>query len=266
MHPYYQAAARYLEIVLEYGKPWVGKKVLDIGAAECWATRRFAEAGSEAVALEYSADPNRMGKAQILLNCLPIHFLRLTGDGERLPFQDNTFDRIFCCSVLHHFFDFPQAVREIFRTLKPGGVFFGIHEAFHPPYYTEQSVLEMSEDTIPNIQLGINERSYPTTYYRRTFGKTGLNFDLVNPRWDTRREGSSLIVKKGTGIYDNPDFVPYSLEKRAVREDLSGLISRFLLRSRLWRIAANPLIFPLIRFQILNWTTKERIIVAKKPV
>ena len=52
-HPYYQSAAWYLKIVLAYGKPWAGKRVLELGTAECWGTRHFAEAGAEAAALDY---------------------------------------------------------------------------------------------------------------------------------------------------------------------------------------------------------------------
>lgn len=263
-YPYYEDAARYLEVVLEYGKPWSGKRVLEVGAAESWATRHFAEVGADAAALDY--DPSRMIKAQIILDSLPIHFLRVKGDGERLPFRAKTFDCVFCCSVLHHFFDFPQAVKEISRTLKPGGVFLAIHEAFHPPHYTEEMVLRIHQDTLLNMGYGINEGSFTAAYYRQVFRKEGMKLDFINPRWDTRREGLSLIVKKGTGIYDNPDFIPYSLEARAGRKNLTGLISRFLLRSRLWRLAANPIVFPLIRFHILNWTTKERIIAARKPL
>ena len=262
-HPYYEAAAWYLKIVLEYGKPWTGKKALELGAAECWGTRHFAEAGADAAALDY--DPTRMVKGQILLDRLPIRFIRLTGDAECLPFGDNTLDRIFCCSVLHHFFDLPRAVREISRTLRPGGVFFGIHEAYHPPYFSNERTLAMSEDTVPNIEVGINEGSYTSGYYRKLFRKAGLEFEFINPAWDTRWEGSSLVVKQGAGLYCNPDYVPGMFSGRSGRKSLIGLIARLLLHSRVWRIAANPVIFPLIRFQVLNWSQKERIIVAKKP-
>lgn len=38
-----------------------------------------------------------------------------------LPFEDNQFDVIFCNHVLEHIPDDTQAMREIFRVLKPGG-------------------------------------------------------------------------------------------------------------------------------------------------
>lgn len=262
-YPYYEEAAEYLEIVMQYGRPWQGKRVLEIGAAECWASRHFAEAGSEVVALDY--DPSRMIKAQIILDKLPVHFLRFTGDGESLPFRTHRFDCVFCCSVLHHFFDVPKAVREISRILKPGGTFFAIHEAFHPPHFSKEEIEKIHEDTPMNISYGINEQSFTAGYYRRIFSRAGLKLDLIHPRWDTRQEGKHLIVKPGAGIYRNIRYVPELLNDAAKEEGLIGKVAGWLLRSGNWRFAAHPKIFPLIRFQILNWTRKTKIMAAKKP-
>jgi demethylmenaquinone methyltransferase/2-methoxy-6-polyprenyl-1,4-benzoquinol methylase len=40
---------------------------------------------------------------------------------ERLPFEDNTFDRILVVDALHHFYDQRQAISEMIRVLKPKG-------------------------------------------------------------------------------------------------------------------------------------------------
>jgi len=262
-YPYYEEAARYMEIVLQYAGPWAGKRFLELGAAECWATRHFTQAGCESAALDY--DPSRMIKAQVILDSLPINFLRLMGDGECLPFKDKTFDCIFCCSVLHHFFDFPKAVREIARTLKPGGMFLAIHEAFHPPYFSKEKILHIHADTPLNLSYGINEQSFTAGYYRKIFRDAGMKLDLLNPNWDTRLENGNLIVKPGVGICHDPHYVPEWLRHLGEQKGLIGKIARVLLRSKLWRIAAHPRIFPLIRFQLLNWTRKAKIIAAKKP-
>ena len=261
-HPYYQGAAHYLKIILEYGKPWTGTRVLELGAAECWGARHFVEAGALAAALDY--DSNRMRKGQILLDHLPIDFLRVNGDAEKLPFEDQSLDRIFACSVLHHFFNLPRAVQEISRTLKKGGIFFGIHEAFHPPHNTQEQILSMTDDTIPNIESGINEQSFTAAHYRNLFHQAGLEFELINPRWDTRWDGHEVKVQPGIGIYNNPDYVSQSIYFRLHRKGLIGKAMHLLQYVRAHRLLANPLIFPLIRFQILNWSVKEKLIVARK--
>ena len=44
-------------------------------------------------------------------------------DAEQLPFADNSFDRVTCRIAPHHFPNIAQAVREIARVLKLGGIF-----------------------------------------------------------------------------------------------------------------------------------------------
>lgn len=48
--------------------------------------------------------------------------LRLTmAHAERLPFADESFDRILVVDALHHFHDQHQAVADLLRVLRPGG-------------------------------------------------------------------------------------------------------------------------------------------------
>jgi ubiquinone/menaquinone biosynthesis C-methylase UbiE len=46
----------------------------------------------------------------------------LSGDIERLPFADASFDKVLMTEVLEHIRDDRRALREIFRILKPGGI------------------------------------------------------------------------------------------------------------------------------------------------
>ncbi|MBC8160703.1 MAG: glycosyltransferase [Roseiflexaceae bacterium] len=43
-------------------------------------------------------------------------------DIQQLPFADNTFDKVLMSEVLEHIADDRQAMREVFRVLKPGGI------------------------------------------------------------------------------------------------------------------------------------------------
>jgi SAM-dependent methyltransferase len=44
------------------------------------------------------------------------------GDGERLPFAPESFDVVYSNGVLHHTPDTAEAVREVHRVLRPGGL------------------------------------------------------------------------------------------------------------------------------------------------
>lgn len=50
------------------------------------------------------------------------HFGLSVASALRLPFADQTFDKIICSEVLEHIPDYEQALTEIQRVLKPGGL------------------------------------------------------------------------------------------------------------------------------------------------
>lgn len=45
------------------------------------------------------------------------------GDSEYLPFDDNFFDKVYCCDSFHHYPNPENVLAEIKRVLKPNGVF-----------------------------------------------------------------------------------------------------------------------------------------------
>ena len=47
----------------------------------------------------------------------------MSGDAYALPFADDTFDTVICSEVLEHLHAYRDAIAEIRRVLKPGGVF-----------------------------------------------------------------------------------------------------------------------------------------------
>jgi SAM-dependent methyltransferase len=47
-------------------------------------------------------------------------------DASRFPLIDNSFDYVLIYGVLHHLPDVGFACREVARTLKPGGIYFGL--------------------------------------------------------------------------------------------------------------------------------------------
>ena len=78
------------------------EKVLDIGS-------------SKGDHLEYF--PNRVS-----LDIDPARNPEIVGDAEKLPFEDSSFGVIVCSEVFEHIPDTHQAVREMKRVLRPGGL------------------------------------------------------------------------------------------------------------------------------------------------
>jgi len=123
----------------------------------------FAAAkGLEVKGLDFSETMFREAKRQnqeaIRQGRLDLHF----GSSEKMPFPDNSIDKIYCINVIY-FWDQPLPhLQEIFRVLKPGG-------RFYATVRTRESMLKM-----PFTQYGFN--FYDAENWKALLAQTGLTF------------------------------------------------------------------------------------------
>ncbi len=96
-----------------------GRDVLDYGCGHGIAAVVLARSGARVTAFDLSAGYLEEARRRAQANGVLIRFVQ--ADGERLPFADGTFDRIWGNAVLHHL-NVTVAGREIHRVLRPGGV------------------------------------------------------------------------------------------------------------------------------------------------
>lgn len=104
-------------------------RVLDIGAGHGMTSYALARDGWQVTAVE--PDPSPLvgaGAIQRLAaeESLPISVLRALG--EDIPFGDSAFHLVLARQTLHHARNLPALCTEIFRVLKPGGVFVAARE------------------------------------------------------------------------------------------------------------------------------------------
>jgi SAM-dependent methyltransferase len=99
--------------------PLDGLRVLDFGCGHGMAGVVMARRGARVTAFDLSAGYLVEARRRALANGVTLDLVQ--ADGERLPFADCCFDRIWGNAVLHHL-DVQHAGREIYRVLRPGGV------------------------------------------------------------------------------------------------------------------------------------------------
>ena len=104
-------------------------RALDVGAGRGIASYALAREGFAVIALE--PDPSAIVGAVAIRTLaaeakLPIEVVEEFS--ERLPFDDSAFDVVFARAVLHHTRDLDSACREMFRVLRPGGIFIAARE------------------------------------------------------------------------------------------------------------------------------------------
>jgi SAM-dependent methyltransferase len=96
-----------------------GRPVLDYGCGHGMAAVVLARRGAHVTAFDLSPGYLQEASRRAHANGVAVRFVQ--ADGERLPFADASFDRVWGNAVLHHL-DLGRAAPELRRVLRPGGV------------------------------------------------------------------------------------------------------------------------------------------------
>jgi len=114
-----------------------GAHVLDIGCGSGWATRLLAGSAirGRVTGIDISDEMIRIAResSESFAN---VDFE--TASAERLPFLDSEFTHAFSMESLYYYRDIPQALAEIHRVLKPGGLFVAVVDLYWENEATHQ--------------------------------------------------------------------------------------------------------------------------------
>ncbi len=89
-------------------------RMLDAGGGTGRVSSRFRSMIDEVVVCDLSFPMLKQAKKKGRLSTVQSHI-------EKLPFPDESFERIVVVDALHHFFNQRQSLQELLRVLKPGG-------------------------------------------------------------------------------------------------------------------------------------------------
>lgn len=102
----------------------------------------------------------------------------VAGDAQELPFRDEAFDRVLCRIAPHHFLDIRDAIREIVRATKPGGL-VGIIDSVVP----DDPVLDAFLNGIERVRDPSHVRSYRIEEWVTFLTEGGLSLTHVSAAW-----------------------------------------------------------------------------------
>jgi SAM-dependent methyltransferase/uncharacterized protein YbaR (Trm112 family) len=103
-----------------------GKWLLEVGCAQGRSTSYIADCPISIVAFDISKSLVRQAIARFRRNPGKADISFFVADASRFPVIDSSFDYVLIYGVLHHVPDAGFACREVARTLKPGGIYFGL--------------------------------------------------------------------------------------------------------------------------------------------
>jgi ubiquinone/menaquinone biosynthesis C-methylase UbiE len=111
-----------------------------------------------------------------------------SADVHALPFRDDSFELVLCFSSLHHFYSPDDALGEITRVLKEGGVFLCTWEPMSPLFGRKQALSS-------EVEWGVFENNYTYLEYRRLLGRHFKRVETVFDRdsaWSRKEQGIGM--------------------------------------------------------------------------
>jgi len=104
-------------------------KVLEIGAGSCWASSYVKLFNPECHVYSTDISVQALLRGQETSRFLKANIDHMvTCDVYHLPFENEMFDIVFGVAILHHLTSLKDAVKEVWRVLKPRGLYVGVRE------------------------------------------------------------------------------------------------------------------------------------------
>jgi SAM-dependent methyltransferase len=154
--------------------------ILEIGCGTGYFTRELTRLGADIVAIDVSPDLLEIAKAKYSAPNVRYEIQ----NAYALTYNDSMFDSVVGSSILHHL-EIEEALREIYRVLKPGGTI----------YFTEPNMLNPQialQKNVPWIKRKLGDSPDETAFFRwplrRLFEQTGYRdvridpFDFLHPK------------------------------------------------------------------------------------
>lgn len=115
----YEEYAPWMPAVMGF-KDFAGKRLLEVGCGMGTDLLQFARGGAQVTGVDLTPRSIEISRHHLKLYDQNGDFA--ITDAEKLPFADESFDVAYSNGVLHHTPDTSEAVREIHRVLRPGGL------------------------------------------------------------------------------------------------------------------------------------------------
>ena len=110
---------------------------LDVGCGSGWATRMLAEYAFNGRVTGIDISDEMIRVARESSRSLPNVDFEIAS-AEQLPFPDHEFTHAFSMESLYYYRNIPQALKEIHRVLKPGGLFVAVVDLYWENEATHQ--------------------------------------------------------------------------------------------------------------------------------
>jgi len=182
--------------VVKFVEDHKARRILDIATGTGDLAIMLAKINSEKViGLDISEGMLAVGKKKIDQLGLNEKVEMILGDSEELPFEDQTFDAITVGFGVRNFENLEQGLDEIYRVLKPNGIFVVLETSLPTAFPIKQGYTFYSKYIIPTVGKIFSKDKSAYRYlpesaaafpYGESFNnillKTGFNTSTVYPQ------------------------------------------------------------------------------------
>lgn len=175
------------QVVLDLLSPDPGELILDIGCGNGRDLRTYLKKNVRAVGLDFSLGMLKDAQKEIEREGYGHRTLLSQGDATILPFANNVFTKVACSEVIEHIPGYERIFLDIYRVLKPGGMFvittpnmhslYGLYKRFEELWLGIKLRLGKSEQSIEG-RLPYDEWKTSKELIR-AIEATGLKVNLV---------------------------------------------------------------------------------------
>lgn len=132
---------------------WEGLDTLDLGCGGGFMSEALAGRGARVVGIDPWVAVLHVARKHSRTSKLDIQYV--AGVGESLPFDDNCMDRVVCVDTLEHVPDLKKVLAEVYRVLRPGGIFF--FDTINRTWLTRILVITLLEDITRIMPRGVHD-------------------------------------------------------------------------------------------------------------
>jgi 2-polyprenyl-6-hydroxyphenyl methylase/3-demethylubiquinone-9 3-methyltransferase len=136
-----------------YVSDWQGLKALDVGCGGGFSCEFMAQRGVVVSGIDQSAKCIAKAQEHAKISGFDIDYQQ--GFAESLPYWDNTFDVVTCVDVLEHVANVHKTISEIYRILKPKGLF--LFDTINRNFKSRVVMIWLLEQILREIPQGIHD-------------------------------------------------------------------------------------------------------------